>query len=176
VIVDCSGRGRPAIAADSGLKPGAAADEASREHGLLEGATERRTNERQQVAVHPWRPGWESVMLEDVSITALHAALNGLSVRQRAISDDIANVNTPFYRAKSVAFEGDLRRALADGEDPMEVAATVTRSTAPVGLTFSNVDLNEETMSSVNTQLAYDLAIRATGDRFSLLRTAAKGA
>jgi flagellar basal-body rod protein FlgB len=115
-------------------------------------------------------------MLEDVSITALHAALNGLATRQRAISDDIANVNTPYYRAKSVAFEGDLRQALENGDDPLEVTPSVSLSTDAVGLTFSNVDLNAETMSSVNTQLAYDLALRATGDRFSLLRTAVKGA
>jgi flagellar basal-body rod protein FlgB len=114
-------------------------------------------------------------MLEDVSITALHAALDGLSARQRAISDNIANVNTPYYRAKSVAFEGSLQQALSDGSDPMSATATTTESTAPVGMTFSNVDLNTETVSSVNTQLAYDLALRATGDRFTLLRTAVKG-
>ena len=114
-------------------------------------------------------------MLEDVSITALHAALDGLATRQRAISDDIANVNTPYYRAKSVAFEGDLRQVLDSGGDPMSVQPTTTVSSAPVGLTYSNVDINAETMSSVHTQLAYDLALRATGDRFSLLRTAVKG-
>ena len=116
-------------------------------------------------------------MLEDVSIGALHAALNGLATRQRAISDDIANVNTPFFRARSVSFEGSLKSALADGSDPLAATTdTTTLSNAPVGLTFSNVDLSAETVSSVNTQLAYDLALRATGDRFTLLRTAAKGA
>ena len=115
-------------------------------------------------------------MLEDVSVGALHAALNGLAARQRAISDDIANVNTPFFRARSVAFEGDLKRALDSGENPLEVSPTVHVSMEPVGLTYSNVDLAAETVSSVNTQLAYDLALRATGDRFSILRTAVKGA
>jgi flagellar basal-body rod protein FlgB len=114
-------------------------------------------------------------MLEDVSVDALHAALDGLAARQRATSDNIANVNTPYYRAKSVAFEGDLSQALADGGDPMSVTPTVSVSSAPVGLTYSNVDINAETVSSVNTQLAYDLALRATGDRFTLLRTAVKG-
>lgn len=115
-------------------------------------------------------------MLEDVSIGALHAALNGLATRQRAISDDIANVNTPFFRARSVSFEGSLKSALASGDDPVTATrAQTTMSSDPVGLTFSNVDLAAETVSSVNTQLAYDLALRATGDRFSLIRTAVKG-
>jgi flagellar basal-body rod protein FlgB len=116
-------------------------------------------------------------MLDDVSVGALHAALNGLAARQRAISDDIANVNTPFYRAKSVTFEGDLRRAVDSGRDPVaEVTPRVSLSTAPVGLTYSNVDLAAETLLSANTQMAYELALRATGDRFSIVRTAIRGA
>jgi flagellar basal-body rod protein FlgB len=115
-------------------------------------------------------------MLEDVSVGALHAALNGLAARQRAISDDIANVNTPFFRARSVSFEGNLKRALSSGDDPLSTTPTVNVSSDPVGATYSNVDLAAETVASVNTQLAYDLALRATGDRFSILRTAAKGA
>ena len=63
-------------------------------------------------------------MLEDVSIDALQAAMHGLSARQRAISADIANVNTPFYRAHDVAFEADLQRAL-DGGNPFGVECLV---------------------------------------------------
>jgi flagellar basal-body rod protein FlgB len=115
-------------------------------------------------------------MLDDVSINALHAALSGLSARQRAVSDDIANVNTPYYRSRSVAFEADLSRAIADGTDPMAIRPHVVTSSAPAGLNGNNVNLAEATVSSVNTELAYELVLRATGDRFSLLRAAARGA
>ena len=115
-------------------------------------------------------------MLEDVSISALHAAMNGLSARQRAISDDIANVNTPFFRAREVSFEGDLKQALTDGQDPESVTPTISYSTAAGGLTGNNVDLDAETLAGVDTQLRYELALRAAGDRFTLLRTAIKGA
>jgi flagellar basal-body rod protein FlgB len=115
-------------------------------------------------------------MLDDVSIDALHAALRGLSQRQRAISDDIANVNTPYYRARAVAFEGDLKMALANGDDPMSTTPTVQYSDAEGGLTGNNVDLDAETVAGAKTELSYELALRATGDRFTLLRTAIKGA
>ena len=115
-------------------------------------------------------------MLEDVSISALHAAMNGLSARQRAISDDIANVNTPFFRAREVSFEGDLKQAMADGQDPMSVTPSIGYSTAAPGLTGNNVDLDQETIDGVETQMRYELALRAAGDRFTLLRTAIKGA
>jgi flagellar basal-body rod protein FlgB len=115
-------------------------------------------------------------MLDDVTVDVLQSAMRGLSARQRAISDDIANVDTPFYRARSVSFEADLRRAVRDGRDPLGVAPTTTVSTAAAGLNGNNVDLTAETMASVDTELAYQLALRAAGDRFSLYRTAIKGA
>ena len=115
-------------------------------------------------------------MLEDVSIDALQAAMRGLSARQQAISNDIANVDTPFYRAHSVAFEASLKDALDSGRDPLSVQATTTISTAPGGLNGNNVDITAETTQSVNTELAFQLALRAAGDRFALYRTAIAGA
>jgi flagellar basal-body rod protein FlgB len=115
-------------------------------------------------------------VLNDISISALHSALTGLSARQRAVSDDIANVNTPFFRARRVSFEGDLKQALAGGEDPAStVGPQVTMTDDPFGLTGNNVDLDAETLIGVETQMKYELALRATGDRFTLLRSAIKG-
>jgi len=116
-------------------------------------------------------------VLNDISIGALHSALTGLSARQRAVSDDIANVNTPFFRARRVEFEGDLKRAVANGENPTTSGAgpQVTMTDDPFGLTGNNVDLEAETLIGVETQMKYELALRATGDRFSLIRSAIKG-
>lgn len=112
-------------------------------------------------------------LLDDVSINALHSALDGLSQRQRAISDDIANVNTPYYRGRSVEFEGQLKRALMNGDDPMEsVTPSVVYSGAVGDLNGNNVDLGQASVNSVRTEMNYELALRATGDRFSLLRAA----
>lgn len=115
-------------------------------------------------------------MLDDVSIDALQSAMRGLSARQQAISNDIANVDTPFYRAHSVTFEASLRSAVDAGDDPLSVQPTTTISTAPAGLNGNNVDITAETTQSVNTELAFQLALRAAGDRFGLLRTAIAGA
>jgi flagellar basal-body rod protein FlgB len=114
-------------------------------------------------------------MLDDVSISTLHAALNGLAARERAISDDIANVNTPYFRSRTVTFEADLKRALDEGADPLSVRAQTVVSHAPGNLAGNNVNLVEATVSSVDTQLAYELALRATGDRFALYRSAVRG-
>ena len=113
-------------------------------------------------------------MLDDVTVGALQAALNGLAARPRAISDDIANVNTPYFKARTVAFENDLKRAVETGRDPMTVRPEVQVSQAPGGLTGNNVNLTDETVAAVKTQLSYELALRATGDRFSVLRSAVR--
>lgn len=115
-------------------------------------------------------------MLEDVSIDALQAALRGLSQRQQAVSDNIANVNTPYFRARRVEFEGSLRRTLSDGADPLSTTPSVVFTDDSAGLNENNVDVNAETLIGIKAQLAYELALRATGDRFTLLRTAVKGA
>jgi flagellar basal-body rod protein FlgB len=113
-------------------------------------------------------------MLEDVSVDALHAALRGLSERQRAVNDNIANINTPYFQARRVAFEGSLKSAVADG-DPMAASTSIFSTAETGGLNANNVDINAETILGVKTQLAYELALRATGDRFTLVRTAVKG-
>ncbi len=114
-------------------------------------------------------------MLEDISITALQAAMRGLSARQQAISDNIANANTPYFTARSVSFESGLKQALSDGDNPLSVTPQVGYTTDAANLNGNNVDLNFQTVQSVETQMKYDLALRATGDRFTLLRTAARG-
>lgn len=111
-------------------------------------------------------------MFNDVSIDALHAALNGLSVRQQAISDDIANVNTPYFTARRVTFENQLKQALSDGSDPLSATPAIVSTTDADNTNYNNVDLTAETTLSVDTQLKFELATRAVTDRFSLLRTA----
>ncbi|HET9657388.1 MAG TPA: flagellar biosynthesis protein FlgB [Kineosporiaceae bacterium] len=115
-------------------------------------------------------------MLEDVSVDALQAALRGLSAREQAISDNIANVNTPYFNARRVAFEGQLRQALNNGDNPLTAAPSAFYTGDPAGLNGNNVDLNAETVLGVQTQMQYDLALRAVGDRFTLWRSAARGA
>lgn len=51
------------------------------------------------------------------SINMLQDALGGSSRRQEAISDNMANVNTPGYKRKEVSFKDELQEAYM-GEEP----------------------------------------------------------
>lgn len=103
----------------------------------------------------------------------LNAALDGVSLRQRVIADNIANVDTPNFRATSVDFESSLRAALGDGQfDPSELTVTSTPTQTPVGANGNNVDLRKETLSAVQSQFTYQVLSRAVNDRFNLIKFA----
>jgi len=56
-------------------------------------------------------------MVGRTSITEyLQAAMRSASLRQSIIANNIANVNTPEYRRKAIAFEKRLAEAIAYGE------------------------------------------------------------
>ena len=110
-------------------------------------------------------------MFDDVTTVALHSALSGLAMRQRTIADNIANINTPGFLAGKVQFESALKDALASGQSP-DVAPSVARSLEPTREDGNNVNLDEETLSNIDTGLRYQLALRAMDNQFSMLRSA----
>jgi flagellar basal-body rod protein FlgB len=114
-------------------------------------------------------------VFDDVSSATLRVALDGLAMRQRAIADNIANIETPGYLARKVKFEEALGAAVASGQAPESVRPNVARSLEPTRLNGNNVNLDEETLSNVDTGLRYQLALRAMDDKFGLVRDVIKG-
>jgi flagellar basal-body rod protein FlgB len=109
-------------------------------------------------------------VLESVTSAALSSALDGLALRQRAIANNIANVNTPNYHAKRVSFEDALAKSVSAGDG--RVSATTARSLEPTQLNGNNVNLDTETLSNVDTVLRFQFAAQAAGGQFNSLRTA----
>jgi flagellar basal-body rod protein FlgB len=115
-----------------------------------------------------------SFVVNDAVQRVLGLALDGVSLRQRTIADNIANVDTPGFRATSVDFESSLRQAVADGEitdrSSGGVSAEATPTDTPVGANGNNVDLRQETLAAVQSQYQYQVLTRAVTDRFNVLR------
>ncbi|MDQ4007466.1 MAG: flagellar basal body rod protein FlgB [Actinomycetota bacterium] len=109
--------------------------------------------------------------------STLRTALDGLSQRQRVTADNIANIDTPGFRAATVDFESSLQAALADGSlaSGDTVGATTGLTTTPVGPNGNNVDLQTETMTAMRSVFQYQLMTRAVDDRYSLVETAIGG-
>lgn len=109
-------------------------------------------------------------MLDSVTSAALTSALDGLALRQRAIADNIANVNTPGYHAQRVQFEEALAASVQDGEG--RAAATTSLSAEPTRTNGNNVNLDTETLSNIDTVLRFQFATQALNAQFTGLRSA----
>lgn len=109
-------------------------------------------------------------MFDSVSFSAISSAMDGLAARQRAIADNIANINTAGYTAKRVAFEGALANSIARGDG--NVQATMERSLEPTKLNGNNVNLDTETLSNIDTVLRFQFAARAIEGQFTSVRSA----
>ncbi|MEV6629815.1 flagellar basal body protein [Actinoplanes sp. NPDC051470] len=115
-------------------------------------------------------------MFNDVSTASLKVSVAGLAARQTAIADNIANIETPGYQARKVKFEEALSSAVEHGRAPRSVTPSVARSLEPTRLNGSNVNLDEETLSHIDTTMRYQLTLRALDGKYGLIRDAIKGA
>lgn len=109
--------------------------------------------------------------MNDVTMSTLHTMLRGLSARQQAIADNVANVETPGYRAKVVDFETSLREALSGGTNPGTVDPVMRKSTAAPLPNGNNVQIDQEMVAMTETNLRYELAIQAMNSKFAVLRS-----
>lgn len=110
-------------------------------------------------------------MFESVTTVAMDSALSALSLRQRTIANNIANVNTPGFHAGRVAFEEALSKSVEAGS-PEKTAASTANSLEPTRLNGSNVNMDTETLSNIDTVLRYQFAARSIEGTFTSVRTA----
>ncbi len=116
--------------------------------------------------------------VSDAVSGVLHTALDGVAARQQVVADNIANVDTPGFRATSVDFESSLKAAIArgdfaDGEATVQMASTPTNT--PVGENGNNVDLRKETLTAMQSQFGYQVLTRAVSDRLAWISSATAG-
>lgn len=109
-------------------------------------------------------------MFSSVTFMTVSSALDGLALRQRVIADNVANIQTPGFRAGRVSFEGALADAVRNGSGV--ATPTVGRSNEATRLDGNNVNLDTETLLNIETNLRYELATRAISGTFDKLRTA----
>jgi len=129
-------------------------------------------------------------MFDTVTSDVLKTALDGLAMRQRVTADNVANVNTPQFLAGRVQFEDALRQAVEvgqgfGGETRARISRaaladeasqpSLSRSLEPTRTDGNNVNLDREVISNIDTQLRYQLMIRAMDDQYSGVRTVATG-
>jgi flagellar basal-body rod protein FlgB len=109
----------------------------------------------------------------DGTMAALEVALHGVAERQRVSAHNIANINTPGFRASRVLFEGALAEALGAGRPLGADLVTHVRTDDQMDVRGNNVSLERESRELITSGLHYEALVNALNFRFSALRTAA---
>jgi flagellar basal-body rod protein FlgB len=115
--------------------------------------------------------------LFDTTQLGLERALSGASLRQTAIAQNIANVNTPGYRRQDVDFQTALHQAWDQGEAKVEhVTPTIENDpTSIMRADGSSVDIDTEAASQAKNGLTYEAVAAVMKSRTAILKSAIGG-
>lgn len=106
--------------------------------------------------------------------SVISKALDGLSLRQTATAQNIANANSPNYRPLRVSFEAELRAASAKGPIAVrDLALQAMRADPLPGNKSLRLDL--ELAEASETALRYGALIDVLGRQLNLQRTIIRG-
>jgi flagellar basal-body rod protein FlgB len=123
----------------------------------------------------------------DSGISDIAGWLKGLSRRQSAISNNIANIDTPGFQRQTVAFEQELQKAKSGRlatTNPRHIAAPAPSgalgSSAAEGLVSPRLDQNtvsidQEMLSLAETQMRYSAATSALSTKIATLKNVIRG-
>lgn len=130
---------------------------------------------------------------------AVITALNGLASRQRVISNNLANVDTPGFKASDVEFEQELQRAIAqdgaqsassqlapvsyrpgqipiEGDTPSAIDSVRPQLVRPdnteTRLDGNNVDIDKEMVQLAETTISYNSLVQLMAARVAMARYA----
>jgi flagellar basal-body rod protein FlgB len=112
--------------------------------------------------------------LFDVTQLALERALQGAGLRQQALSNNLANVNTPGFKRSDVDFHTSLAAALAGGEPAVAGAsfAMQTDSSTSMRADGNNVDVDQEMASLTENASEYQALAAVAKSRLQMIQTA----
>jgi flagellar basal-body rod protein FlgB len=112
--------------------------------------------------------------LFDTTQIGLERALSGASLRQTAIAQNIANVNTPGYRRQEVDFESALQAAWDKGSGSVEqvTPAVETDTSSVMRADGSSVDIDTEAAEQAKNGLQYEAISSVMKARTAILKSA----
>ncbi|MBI3974215.1 MAG: flagellar basal body rod protein FlgB [Chloroflexi bacterium] len=132
------------------------------------------------------------IVRNDLATRALEKALDGLSLRAQAISNNVANVDTPNFKTSEVTFERDLQAALnrrpeglplsrtdeqhIGGLMPISVDRVQPKAVPILNSTLrndgNNVDVDREMSRLAETQLSFQATTQLLNVKFRQLMQA----
>ena len=122
------------------------------------------------------------------TFTSLSNALNYSSLKQKVISQNIANVDTPNYKAKDVSFKNIYQNEFnqsftTNRTDPRHIDFSsnsdspeiVARQNVEYNNNGNSVDLDQEMSELATNQIYYDALVEQLNSKFSTLQNVIRG-
>jgi flagellar basal-body rod protein FlgB len=114
----------------------------------------------------------------------LQAAMSGLAARQRTIANNVANADTPNFKASEVRFEDALKSAISRGHgssatDQSSLNRSISRSSlldaTSTRADGNNVDIEREMELLGEANLNYSALTQVMSSRIGILRNVING-
>lgn len=110
--------------------------------------------------------------LVDSTQQLLEAAMRGSWQRETALTNNIANADTPGYQPQEVSFESALQGAIDSESSPAELQfETVTRP-IEAGPNGTGISVDQESAKLAENGLDYQALTQVAGARDSIIRSA----
>lgn len=123
------------------------------------------------------------------TVTTLENALNYSSLKQKVISQNIANVDTPNYKAKSVSFKAELENALVKSFEAKRtdvrhfefksrnsvLPGAVVRENHNYNENGNSVDLDKEMADLATNQIYFNALTERMNGKFNTLQSVIRG-
>ena len=110
--------------------------------------------------------------LVDSTQQLLEAAMRGAWQRQTALTNNIANADTPGYQRVDVNFESTLQNAMTSGSSPAELQFEPEPQPAQAGPNGGTVSVDQEAAKLAENGLDYEAMTQVVGARNSIVRSA----
>lgn len=117
----------------------------------------------------------------DKEMTVLHRIIQSANKRQKVIASNIANADTPGYKAKDVTFgkilENKIKLSTTDaghvkGQNKNGISAKITVNNDPAWGDRNNVLLNAEMAKMTENSLSHDAAVKLLNTKIRMFRSA----
>lgn len=125
----------------------------------------------------------------------MEAAVLAAEMRQRVISNNVANADTPHFKRSEVLFEQLLEQAMGNqkdgqltgirtnskhiaignGSSSLPIPKIITDETTSMNNNENNVDIDREMSLLAKNQLSYNLYIQQINHEVKMMRTAIEG-
>ncbi|MDQ0270235.1 flagellar basal body rod protein FlgB [Cytobacillus purgationiresistens] len=123
------------------------------------------------------------------SMSTIESALNQASLKQKVISQNVANVDTPGYKAKDVTFKETFQSAMNQSiqanrtnlrhfefsRNEGKQTGVITRQGVSFNESGNSVDMDQEMSELAANQIQYNALIDRMNGKFSSLQNVIKG-